>query len=305
MSAALVIPFGPVLYLVPPTSDRPSAHRLSVGRGPLRPAIDLRPDAVPSSLLEAIDRLPDGTELRAATPALVRALSVRTSRTVGPSGTAEWRDARHRLPPGDVGSEREYLRDLAEAELTRALRSPEELLITLAREEERLERTVGRERRAAEAMLAVPDSPLVSYAERWAETRGVLEEHYRALGQTLEDAARSAVPNLAAVVGARVAARLVAAAGGVAPLGRMRAARLQLLGSRRRPSPERGPRFGVIFRAERMNDVPLERRAAYARSLAALAAIAVRADATTRRAISPALVRRRDRRIEELARRGR
>jgi hypothetical protein len=305
VSAALVIPFGPVLYLFAPGSDRPSAHRLPAGRGPQRPSADLRPDAVPTSLLEAIDRLAAGTELRAATPALLRALAVRTARTVVPLGAGEWRTARHDLPPGAPGAEREYLRTLARSDLTRALRSPEELLITLAREEERLERTVGREQRAAEAMLAVPDSPLVAYAERWSETRALLEEHHRALEATVEEAARTVVPNLAAVVGARVAARLVAAAGGVAPLGRMRAARLQLLGSRRRPSPERGPRFGVIFRAERMADVPLERRAAFARSLAAMAAIAVRADASTRRAIAPALLRRRDRRVEELSRRGR
>ncbi|MFY9717234.1 MAG: hypothetical protein WAK40_04800 [Thermoplasmata archaeon] len=305
MSAALVIPFGPVLYLFPPGGDVPSVHRLAAGRGPQRPSVDLRPDAVPASLLQAIERLSAGTELQAATPALLRALSVRSSRTVVPIGAAEWRRARHDLPLGDPAAEREYLRTLARSDLTRALRSPEELLITLAREEERLERTVGREQRAAEAMLTVPDSPLVAYSERWAETRALLEEHHRALEQTVEEAARTVVPNLAAVVGARVAARLVAAAGGVAPLGRMRAARLQLLGSRRRPSPERGPRFGVIFRAERMADVPLERRAAYARSLAAIAAIAVRADASTRRAIAPTLLRRRDRRIEELSRRGR
>ncbi|MGA8711381.1 MAG: C/D box methylation guide ribonucleoprotein complex aNOP56 subunit, partial [Thermoplasmata archaeon] len=78
-----------------------------------------------------------------------------------------------------------------------------------------------------------------------------------------------------------------------------------LLGSRRRPSPERGPRFGIIFRADRLGDVPIGRRGAYARSLAALAAIAIRADAHTHRNISVDLVARRDRRIESLRRRRR
>jgi RNA processing factor Prp31 len=52
-----------------------------------------------------------------------------------------------------------------------------------------------------------------------------------------------------------------------------------------------------------MADVPAGRRGAYARSLGALAAIAVRADATTRSAISKGLVARRDRRIEQLRKR--
>ena len=196
------------------------------------------------------------------------------------------------------------MREIAGRDLEQALRSPAEVLITLAREEERLERAVGREERASEAMLAVPDAALTAYRERWSDTRARLAEHHRSLLASVEESARSVVPNLAAVVGPRVAARLVAAAGGVEPLGRMRAARLQLLGTKRRPAPDRGPRFGVIYRAERMPDVPIDRRAAYARSLGALAAIAVRADASTRRDIAPLLVRRRDRRIDEL-RRGR
>jgi RNA processing factor Prp31 len=52
-----------------------------------------------------------------------------------------------------------------------------------------------------------------------------------------------------------------------------------------------------------MEDVPLDRRAAYARSLAALAAIAARADLFTRRSIAPELIARRNRRIEQLRRR--
>ncbi|MGP8077781.1 MAG: hypothetical protein ACLQD8_01105 [Thermoplasmata archaeon] len=305
MSAALVIPFGPALYLFPPGSDRPVVHRPPVGREPPRPGAGLAPETVPASLAGAVAELPADVEVHAAGPELVRALALRTGRRVAPATVVEWRRGRRLLPRPEPSAERAYLREIATSSLARALRAPEEVLVTLAREEERLERAVGREQRAAEAMLTVPGSPLVEYSARWASARGTLEHHHRALVETVENAAREVVPNLSAVVGARVAARLVAAAGGVAPLGRMRAPRLQLLGSRRRPSPDRGPRFGVIFRAERMGDVPVERRGAYARSLAALAAIAVRADATTRAPIAPGLTRRRDRRIEELRRRSR
>lgn len=305
MNAAVVIPFGPALYLFRPGEEGPTEFLFPPSRGAVRPGAALAPGALPPPLLAALSELPATAELCVGGPEVMTALAARLARPIVPATVAQWRSARRRIPLPSAVAERTYLREVAAAELARALRSPEELLVTLTREEERLERAVGREERAAEAMIAVPGTPLVQYAERWAATRSTLEQHHLALVATVEAAAREVVPNLAAVVGPRAAARLVAAAGGVAALGRMRAARLQLLGSRRRPSPERGPRFGVLYRAERMADLPADRRGAYARSLAALAAIAVRADATTHAPLGLALVRRRDRRIEELRRRGR
>src|SRR5208282_1715504 len=209
------------------------------------------------------------------------------------------------VPLPEAAVERRFFLALGHLRLERALRAPEEVLITLAREEERVERSVGRESRAAESFVQVPDSPLDRHLAAWDLARGALADLSDALRRTLENEAKSQVPNLSAVVGARVAARLVAAAGGIGALARMPAPRIQLLGSRRRPSPERGPRFGIIYRADRLADVPIGRRGAYARSLAALAAIAIRADAHTHRNISADLVARRDRRIESLRRRRR
>jgi RNA processing factor Prp31 len=54
-----------------------------------------------------------------------------------------------------------------------------------------------------------------------------------------------------------------------------------------------------------MDEVPVARRGAYARSLAALGVIAARADATTGRSLATVLVGRRDRRVEALRRRKR
>jgi RNA processing factor Prp31 len=59
----------------------------------------------------------------------------------------------------------------------------------------------------------------------------------------------------------------------------------------------------VIRLADRMSDVPDDRRGAYARSLAALAVIAARADAYTHADLTPSLLARRDRRVETLRRR--
>ncbi len=259
----------------------------------------------PAELERALREVGPGVELRADAVERVALLASAGAPRVALASVAELRAARRRLPRPVPATERRYLLTVGRAELERVLASPEEVLISLAREEERLERAVGREARAAEAFLAPEGSPLREYVAAWATVRAALEQHHAALAQRTRSQAEQVVPNLAALVGPGVAARLVAAAGGVSALGRMRASRLQLLGSRRRPSPDRGPRYGLIYRADRMAEVPADRRGAYARSLASLASIAIRADAATRRDLSRTLRARRDRRVERLRRQGR
>lgn len=263
----------------------------------------LLPEDLPAQWVQWATEVPATVPLLGANPAFAEALSRRLGRKVGIADLRALRRVRADLPALDPRVERAFLRALASQELARTLRSPEEVLITLAREEERLERAVGREERASESFLALPGSRLETYAEGWKAARSVLATHHVRLVSLLESEARVVLPNLSKVVGPRSAARLLAAAGGLAALGRASAPRLQLLGSRRRPSAEHGPRYGVLFRADRMGDVPLGRRGAYARSLAALAVIAARADVTTHRDIAGALVARRDRRVDQLRRR--
>jgi nucleolar protein 56 len=300
---AAIVGRGPRFFVIRsgefPAGMPATIDPVAAGRSALSPVAD----RVPSFFVEVLRTIPSGDRLVAESEELAAALRPRLNREVGVADRAARRAARARLPSMDGGEEKSFLLALGHARLEQALRAPEEILITFAREEERLERAVGREERAAEAFLALERSPLAEYGTAWATVRRSLAEHHHQLEEALARSARSVVPNLSAVVGERVAARLVAAGGGVAALGRMRAPRLQLLGSRRRPSPERGPRYGVIYRAARMTDVPIGRRGAYARSLAALAVIAARADATTRRDLSPVLLARRDRRIEQLRRR--
>jgi len=302
----LVVGNGPNLFLFG-SNGRRVVGPFPVDPDPRRAAarFDLfGPEDVPSPLLAAIEAEGGDPTVLAAPARLARALAERLHRPVGEPDIDELRSARATLPPLEASAERRFFLALGRVRLEEALRSPEEVLITLAREEERVERSVGREARAAESFVAVPGSALERHLDTWARARDALGDLEGELRHTLESEAKRLVPNLCAVVGARTAARLVAAAGGVRPLARMPSARLQLLGSRRRPSPERGPRFGVIYRADRLAEVPVDRRGAYARSLAALAAIAVRVDATTRRDVSAALVTRRDRRVDDL-RRGR
>jgi len=202
------------------------------------------------------------------------------------------------------GEWRESLLAEARSALERTLASPEETVIALAREEERVERARTRDDGALASWVGPADGPLADHRAAWNEYRVGLERHHAELVGRLEGATRAFAPNLARVVGARVAGRLVAAAGGLAPLGRMPSSRLQLLGSRRRPSGGRGPRFGLLYRAEGLDRLAPDRQGAYARSLASLAVIAARADGTSRADVAAVLVPRRERRLAQLERRG-
>ncbi len=262
-------------------------------------------EGVSPALLEAVRRLGPERRLFAGEPSVAEELVRAIGRALVEPTREELRAARTLVPLPEPNAEREYLLSVARARLEQALRAPDEVLITLAREEERLERALGREERAAESFVPIPDPTVEQYLREWAGTRAALARHHGTLRASLERQARTVLPNLSAVVGPRVAARLLAAAGGLGPLARLRAPRLQLLGSRRRPSADRGPRYGLLYRADRMEEVPPGRRGAYARSLAALAAIAARADALTRADVSARLVARRDRRLDDLRKRTR
>jgi hypothetical protein len=299
VASAVVAERGPTVFLVPPPPGKPLGFaRAAVPADAPRGG---RPeDPIPAGLRDALRALPGDVILRAASESLRAGITATVSRPVALATIVELRAARRALPPWQPSAERRFLLGAARLDLERALQTPEEILITLAREEERLERAVGREARAAESFLVVEQSPLAQYARAWTEVRASLGRHHETLAELVRAHARRVVPNLSAVVGERTAARLVSAAGGVAALARMRAGRIQLLGTRRRPSPERGPRYGLLYRADGVGDVPPGRRGAYARSLGAIAAIAIRADATTHNSIAKGLVARRDRRIAQL-----
>jgi len=289
MPMAAVVGLGPRLFLV----KLPEGEVRSFPRAPLS-------DELPRGLVDALSLLDQGDRVVTTESALTDRVAQVLGRSVPDPTREEFRTVRARIPLPEPGAERTFALAVAHRMLERALRAPDEILITLAREEERVERALGREHRAAEAFVAIPRSPVEAYAVAWQEARASLARHHGALRATVESEARTVLPNLSAVVGARVAARLLAAAGSLPALGRMRAPRLQLLGSRRRPSADRGPRYGILYRAERMEEVPLGRRGAYARSLAALASIAARADASTRKDVSARLLARRDRRVDDL-----
>jgi hypothetical protein len=236
-----------------------------------------------------------------AEPALAGALDELRLK-VTPATREELRKVRAQLPIRSVEQERRILLPLARLAVGSALASPDETLVALAREEARLERALGREQGAVAQWASAPTGPLADHRESARRFRHAFELHHAEIEARIEAAAREHLPNLSHLVGPKLAARLLAAAGSRAALARCTGSRIQLLGAKRRPDPERGPRFGVLYRAPGLEELPTDRQGRYARSLAALAAVAVRADAFTHRDLGERLVLRRDRRLSELRR---
>lgn len=277
-------------------------------------AIDAKPDRAAELLEEGLSGLPAQVEewvrhhppaalLEASDEPLQDWLAERNIRAVIPP-LPELRKLRATGFRTDR-EERALLLAVARRRLERAMRAPEATLAALAREEERVQRVLRRETNAAESWVPEGAPVLSEYARNSLRMREQLTQHLRGLAATLEAHARQVAPNLSAVVGPVVAARLITAAGGLEPLSRMDASRIQLLGARRRFGPGRSPRFGILYHGEGMAQVPPRWSGAFARSLAALAAIAARVDATSGRLIASALVHRRDRRIAQLKGRAR
>ncbi|WP_321505196.1 RNA-processing protein [uncultured Methanoregula sp.] len=103
------------------------------------------------------------------------------------------------------------------------------------------------------------------------------------LAREVSDRANRVMPNTSALIGGLVAARLMAAAGGLLPLSRLPASVIQVLGARtalfahlRTQSPS--PKHGIIFQHRRVHNAPREVRGKVARVLAGKLAIAAKLD---------------------------
>ncbi len=294
MVAPLLLWRGPRVWLisasgavteVPVPGGREALVRAAADGGPVpgsRTAAPRGPLAVVPGALRPNEGA-GGTDLvRAATP-------------------TEGRVALERLPPLPLEEERSFAFDVARRALARALAQPDERVATLAREEERIERALVREGNAQRELAEGAEETVAEYLRGAARFLDEVERHHAEVEGRLARTVRAHAPNLSAVLGEKVAARLIALAGSLRALAQMPASRLQLLGARRRPSHGRGPRFGAIYRAARMDEVPLERQGAYARTVASLAVIAARLDLAGRPGESAReLLARRDRRIRDL-----
>jgi nucleolar protein 56 len=133
---------------------------------------------------------------------------------------------------------------------------------------------------AAGEALPSPGDPLLALGEevqKLKKLRSLLEEY---LDAQMEEVA----PNLRALIGPLLGAKLISEAKGLEPLARMPGSRIQVLGARkallrhlREGSPP--PKYGLLFQHPWIKKAPWWQRGKIARSLAAKVAIAARLDA--------------------------
>lgn len=126
---------------------------------------------------------------------------------------------------------------------------------------------------------APAEQPVVSLAGRVRD----LEDEADALRDSIERTAPSVAPNLAALAGPVLAARLVALAGGLESLAKMPAGTVQVLGAEdalfahlRGGAPS--PKHGVIYVHEHVQNTHPDERGSAARALAGKLTIAARVD---------------------------
>jgi nucleolar protein 56 len=121
----------------------------------------------------------------------------------------------------------------------------------------------------------------------------------------VEASASRLAPNVSALAGPVLAARLVSLAGGVEALARLPASTVQLLGAERAlfrhlREHTRPPKHGVLFQHPLVHRAPPWQRGAIARAFAGKIAIAARADAYSRRDIAASLKAQFDRALTSI-----
>ncbi len=135
-----------------------------------------------------------------------------------------------------------------------------------------------------------------------------MQEARETLETYVSNAMQQMAPNVSALVGETIAARLIAAAGSLQRLAELPAGTIQVLGAEkalfqhlRKGTPP--PKHGIIFQHEWVNTAPKKKRGKIARSFAAKIAIAARADAFTGRDIAGQLREEMEDRLKEIRRR--
>lgn len=136
-------------------------------------------------------------------------------------------------------------------------------------------------------------------------------EAYRAkkeMEKLIEKKMKEEAPNLSAVAGPIIGARLISLAGGLERLAGMPTSTIQLLGAekamfRHLKERARPPKHGVIFQHPYVHKSPYWQRGKIARALAGKIALATRADYYADENISQQLLESLNRRVEEIRKR--
>ncbi|NNN16890.1 MAG: hypothetical protein HKL79_00790 [Thermoplasmata archaeon] len=131
--------------------------------------------------------------------------------------------------------------------------------------------------------LSPPDPSLARARRRLAETYWSIESVRSDLDKAIEETVPRQCPNLSALLGPALAARMLAQAGGLDRMSRMPSSTIQVLGAERaffehlrgRAPP---PRHGLLFLHPRIQSAGRTERGRLARALAGKTAIAARLD---------------------------
>lgn len=121
----------------------------------------------------------------------------------------------------------------------------------------------------------------------------------------LDELMQEAAPNIRALIGPVIGAKLIRKAGGISELAKMPASTIQILGAEKalfRALHGKGtpPKHGIIFQDPRIFKAPWWQRGKIARALAGKLSIAARVDYFTGEYIGDELLRDLERRIEEI-----
>jgi nucleolar protein 56 len=144
-------------------------------------------------------------------------------------------------------------------------------------------------------------SPIQTIA-RMAHEISILRKE---LSGYIDNVMREVAPNITALVGSLIGARLISLAGSLENLAKLPASTIQVLGAekalfRALRSGGRPPKHGIIFQYPEVHKSPRWQRGKIARTLASKLAIAAKVDAFTGRWIGDKLVEELRKRIEEI-----
>lgn len=132
-----------------------------------------------------------------------------------------------------------------------------------------------------------------------------MSELRKRLSEYIDTVMREVAPNITALVGSLLGARLISLAGSLEELAKLPASTIQVLGAekalfRALRTGGRPPKHGIIFQYPDVHKSPRWQRGKIARALAAKLAIAAKVDAFTGRFIGDKLVQELRKRIEEI-----
>ncbi len=161
------------------------------------------------------------------------------------------------------------------------------------------------EEAAKDSMGAEMDEKDLAAVQRIAEVARELYEIRRKTADYIDESMDDVAPNVKALVGPLIGARLIALAGGLKEMARLPASTIQLLGAekalfRHLTKGTKPPKHGVIFQHPLIHRSPWWQRGKIARALAGKLAIAARIDAYSGEYRGDELRRQLEQRVKEI-----